>query len=213
MASQLALIVQEMNANRRNADGTPAGNIGDAAAALETKSEEEDAMATIIRILNEHLSSLEWIDKTAAELGSRVNEIKRVGAATNQQVLSSGPQFARPNPVLMNSTLKSTDVPPPVNGAGSTSRPVATSSAFLTSTPNRPGSSFASRSFGASPLFSPAGSTTKATGTSSMSATPQSAFKTPLGSKFLGTQSASSFSAASPSPFRTTLNTPLNPRR
>ncbi|EGF82841.1 hypothetical protein BATDEDRAFT_86302 [Batrachochytrium dendrobatidis JAM81] len=90
MSLQLGVIIDDMNQSR-NAS-MPSTMYGGGLTAGQSEGnkqpiafEEDNPIGAIVRILNDHLASLEWIDKTSTELAGRVVELKRVSGEVNAQ--------------------------------------------------------------------------------------------------------------------------------
>ncbi|KAI8610386.1 hypothetical protein BC830DRAFT_1146037 [Chytriomyces sp. MP71] len=67
MAGQLGGMVEEVNAVRGRDAGTVVGE------------EEGGAVSKIVKILDTHLTSLQWLDARAEELAARVTEVRVKG--------------------------------------------------------------------------------------------------------------------------------------
>ncbi|KAL2915217.1 FG-nucleoporin nsp1 [Polyrhizophydium stewartii] len=87
MSQQLSVIIDDMNASRSGGTSGVAGDVMPATvtAGKPVAPEDDNPIGAIVRILNEHLTSLEWIDKTSNDLASRIVELKRVGTEATEQ--------------------------------------------------------------------------------------------------------------------------------
>ncbi|KNC96006.1 uncharacterized protein SPPG_09559 [Spizellomyces punctatus DAOM BR117] len=76
MASQLSVLIGEINASKGEEIDGGLGSTGDGDSLLGD-GEEPSPVGAIVRILNEHLSSLEWLDSSTADLAQRVQNLVR----------------------------------------------------------------------------------------------------------------------------------------
>jgi len=53
--------------------------INDASSTLSKTGKADDPLSTIVRVLNEHLSTLQWIDENASALQTKVAEAHKLG--------------------------------------------------------------------------------------------------------------------------------------
>ena len=60
MSSQLSNLIEEMNSISGKSDS------------------QDDPMAIIVRILGEHLTSLEWVNDSANDLGVKISDLNRI---------------------------------------------------------------------------------------------------------------------------------------
>ncbi|KAH9244686.1 hypothetical protein BASA81_017896 [Batrachochytrium salamandrivorans] len=78
MSLQLTVIIDDMNASRNAASSGGTSGGGGAVGSKPVAPEDDNPISAIVHILNDHLASLEWIDKTSNDLASRVVELKRI---------------------------------------------------------------------------------------------------------------------------------------
>ncbi|TPX68215.1 hypothetical protein SpCBS45565_g03258 [Spizellomyces sp. 'palustris'] len=76
MASQLSVLIGEINASKGEEIDGGLGSTGDGDSLLGD-GEEPSPVGAIVRILNEHLSSLEWLDSSTADLAQKVQNLVR----------------------------------------------------------------------------------------------------------------------------------------
>lgn len=80
MAAQLSVLIEEINASKGVHDRAVTGvQNGEGNGGAEV---EENPVAAIVRILNEHLSSLEWLDNSTTDLAQKVHDLARVSDET-----------------------------------------------------------------------------------------------------------------------------------
>ncbi|RKO89383.1 Nsp1-like C-terminal region-domain-containing protein, partial [Blyttiomyces helicus] len=74
LSHQLTSLIDDVNATRM---GTTPSSSSSSAADADAELDDANPVAAIVRILSEHLSSLEWLDENAADLTARVQELTR----------------------------------------------------------------------------------------------------------------------------------------
>ncbi|KAH6567951.1 hypothetical protein BASA62_005738 [Batrachochytrium salamandrivorans] len=74
-----------MNASRNAASSGGTSGGGGAVGSKPVAPEDDNPISAIVHILNDHLASLEWIDKTSNDLASRVVELKRISGNVGEQ--------------------------------------------------------------------------------------------------------------------------------
>ncbi|CAG8584878.1 6863_t:CDS:10 [Paraglomus occultum] len=72
MGQTLATIITEVNRNMSTSNGAALSEEADDT----TQNEEEDALDEVVKILNAHLTSLQWIDQTATKLSEQFKATK-----------------------------------------------------------------------------------------------------------------------------------------
>ncbi|KAH6568479.1 hypothetical protein BASA62_005467 [Batrachochytrium salamandrivorans] len=85
MSLQLTVIIDDMNASRNAASSGGTSGGGGAVGSKPVAPEDDNPISAIVHILNDHLASLEWIDKTSNDLASRVVELKRISGNVGEQ--------------------------------------------------------------------------------------------------------------------------------
>ncbi|CAG8536090.1 8888_t:CDS:2 [Paraglomus brasilianum] len=72
MGQTLATIITEVNRNMSTSNAVALGDETD----ISAQNEEEDALDEVVKILNAHLTSLQWIDQTATKLSEQFKATK-----------------------------------------------------------------------------------------------------------------------------------------
>jgi hypothetical protein len=76
MGRQLASMIEDINSAKGGASGA-AGSVPQTVGGLPGLGTNENPITQIVKILDTHLTSLQWLDSSAEDLGSKVMDIRR----------------------------------------------------------------------------------------------------------------------------------------
>ena len=81
MASSLSIVINELNAARKKGDSSSSSNAAGS-------SMDESPLESITQILNAHLTSLEWIERSSGKLEVKVERLKGLEKQVAGKVLN-----------------------------------------------------------------------------------------------------------------------------